>query len=168
MSELDKYTEYKTVLTVIAIIRCNGKILLLKRAMNKKIDPGFYSGVGGKVEPGESFLDAVEREVKEETGLSIPKSQFKLNGLIQIPDSANDVEWIVTVFTTGIEKEVVIPTSDDGEFFWITPSKLHNLQILPDLKDYLEMTSKNPSAFVLTYIKYDDSGDIAIKNTTIY
>ena len=39
MSELKKYKDYSTILAVVAFIRCNGKVLLLKRATGKKVDP---------------------------------------------------------------------------------------------------------------------------------
>lgn len=47
-----------------AIISKEGKILLGKRTKEPK-----YRLVGGFVQPGETFEDAVKREVKEETGL---------------------------------------------------------------------------------------------------
>ena len=50
MDDFNKYTDYKTVLSVNALIWCNGKVLMLKRADTKKVDPGFYAGIGGKVE----------------------------------------------------------------------------------------------------------------------
>lgn len=56
MSDFDKYTNYKTVLSVNALIWCNSKVLMLKRADNKRVDPGLYAGIGGKVEPHESFF----------------------------------------------------------------------------------------------------------------
>ena len=56
MNDFSKYTDYKTVLSVNALIFCDGKVLLLKRADDKKVDPGFYSGIVGKVEPHESFI----------------------------------------------------------------------------------------------------------------
>ena len=45
MSDFSKYTDYKTVLSVNALIWCEGRVLLLKRADDKKIDPGFVKGV---------------------------------------------------------------------------------------------------------------------------
>jgi 8-oxo-dGTP pyrophosphatase MutT (NUDIX family) len=57
MSDLKKYTDYKTILSVNALIWCDGKVLLQKRADDKKVDPGVFSGIGGKVEPHESFYN---------------------------------------------------------------------------------------------------------------
>lgn len=57
MPELEKYKDYKTILAVIVVLRCNGKFLFLRRDDANDVDQRIYSGVGGKVEPGESFLD---------------------------------------------------------------------------------------------------------------
>jgi len=54
MSDLQKYMDYKTILSVNILVFSQGKVLLVKRPMTKKVNPGKYSGIGGKVEPGES------------------------------------------------------------------------------------------------------------------
>lgn len=46
------------------------RILLLKRAPEKAFAPNWYTGVGGKVEIGETFDESALRELEEETGLS--------------------------------------------------------------------------------------------------
>lgn len=83
MSELEKYKNYKTILAVIAVLRCNGKFLLLRRDDANEVDARIYSGIGGKVEPGESFLEAIVREVQEETGLIIPAEKFHPAGILR-------------------------------------------------------------------------------------
>jgi len=71
MADLTKYTDYKTVLCVNILIFSQGKVLMVKRPLTKKVNPGKYSGIGGKVEPGESYLRAAQRELQEETGLDV-------------------------------------------------------------------------------------------------
>lgn len=55
-------------LTVLCLIQDGDWILLQNRV---KRDWQGYTLPGGHVEPGESFVDAVKREMKEETGLDI-------------------------------------------------------------------------------------------------
>ena len=56
-----------TVLGVIA--RPDGTFLITKRVMTKAWAPGWWEVSGGGVQAGESSEEAVQREVKEETGL---------------------------------------------------------------------------------------------------
>lgn len=67
-------------LTVLCLIEDGNKILLQNRA---KKDWQGYALPGGHVEPGESFVDAVIREMKEETGLTILDP--RLVGVKQFP-----------------------------------------------------------------------------------
>ncbi len=168
MSELEKYKDYKTILAVIAILRCNGKFLFLRRDDANEIDQRIYSGVGGKVEPGESFLEAIVREVKEETGLTIPPEKFRPSGIVQAPDPNDDAEWVMPIFVCDLDRQEQIPSSEDGDFYWIDPKDIENLNILPDLADFLKAITKNPNAYVLTYCKYGKDGKVVEKKSTVY
>lgn len=53
------------------ILNHKGEILLQRRAITKKKRPGIWSKTGGHVNSGESVIDAIKREVKEEIGLEL-------------------------------------------------------------------------------------------------
>jgi NAD+ diphosphatase len=53
---------------IIVLVRKGRKLLL---ARSRQTPPGMYSILAGFVEPGETLEQAVEREVKEEVGISI-------------------------------------------------------------------------------------------------
>lgn len=61
----DEY--HLTVLGVVA--RPDGRFLITKRVMTKQWAPGWWEVSGGAAQAGEESLDAVLREVREETGL---------------------------------------------------------------------------------------------------
>lgn len=56
-----------------AIISPKGKVLILREAATDKNNTkvGIWGLVGGRLEPGETFTDCLQREVAEETGLRI-------------------------------------------------------------------------------------------------
>ena len=67
-------------LTVLCLLEKDNKILLQNRV---KDDWRGFTMPGGHIEPGESIVDAVVREMKEETGLTVLNP--KLCGVKQFP-----------------------------------------------------------------------------------
>lgn len=61
----------KTRIVATALIEKNGKILMGKKVKNIGPYPNTWHLPGGGIEEGESFKEAVRREVMEETGLKI-------------------------------------------------------------------------------------------------
>ncbi|TCP29834.1 8-oxo-dGTP diphosphatase [Scopulibacillus darangshiensis] len=59
----------------IAFIRQKDNILMLNR--EKSPWKGSWNGVGGKIEPGETPLKAIVREIQEEADLDVPSPDFK-------------------------------------------------------------------------------------------
>lgn len=163
MSDLQKYTDYKTILSVNALIWCKGKVLLLKRAATKKVDPGVYSGIGGKVEPGEEFYLAMLREIEEETGIKEVKN-LRPYSITQHPDPATQAEWVNVYFTCDIEDQIEIKETEDGTFEWIDPSDVNNLPMVRDLKEYIPAIAKDPNQFILGIYRYDTAGNVVEKN----
>ncbi len=53
------------------VLNHKGEILLQRRALTKKEKPGIWSKTGGHVSAGETVIDAIKREIKEEIGLSL-------------------------------------------------------------------------------------------------
>jgi 8-oxo-dGTP diphosphatase len=162
VSNLSKYINYKTVLTVNALIWSKGKVLLLKRSANKKLDPGVYSGIGGKVEPGEDFYSALLREIKEETGLTEFES-IKPFSITQHPYPPTKAEWVNVYFNVQIKEQVKIAPSDDGEYYWKDPKEVDSLPMVTDLKEYIKILVKNPDAFIFGFFDHDKEGKLIKK-----
>jgi 8-oxo-dGTP pyrophosphatase MutT (NUDIX family) len=56
---------------VLALLRRRGRWLLQRRHPGNPVLPGLWEFPGGKAEPGESLLQALRRELREETGLEL-------------------------------------------------------------------------------------------------
>ncbi|QQG41404.1 MAG: NUDIX hydrolase [Candidatus Woesebacteria bacterium] len=166
MNDFKTYTDYKTVLSVNALIFSEGKILMLKRADDKKIDPGLYSGIGGKVEPHESFYNAILREIKEETGLTEFKS-IKPYSVTQIPYPPTDSEWVNVYFIVHITKQVELEPTEDGTFHWVGIEEALKLPTPNDVHDYLEILSKDPNAFIFGFYDHDKEGNLTNKKIKV-
>lgn len=166
MSDFSKYTDYKTVLSVNALIFCNDKVLMLKRADNKKVDPGLYAGIGGKVEPHESFYDALIREIEEETGISEFES-IKPYSVTQHPYPPTDSEWVNIYFIVKISKQVEIKPTEDGIFYWLDPMEAIKLPMADDIKEYLKIITNDPTAFIFGFWDHGTDGKLIEKKINV-
>ena len=59
------------VAAVCALVRKEGRILSMRRALTKDAAPGIWEALSGRIELGESPLEAVHREIAEESGLEV-------------------------------------------------------------------------------------------------
>ncbi len=132
-------------LTVLCLIRRGNEYLLQDRI--KKDWKGFTLP-GGHVEPGESIVDAVVREMKEETGLTVehPKlcgvKQFPING-----ESGESGRYLVFLFVADkFSGEVV--SSEEGTMHWVKIEDLSKVNPVNDFTELLEvMLDENLSEF---------------------
>ena len=141
-------------LTVLCLIQDGNRILLQNRV---KKDWQGYTLPGGHVEPGESFVDAVIREMKEETGLDILKP--RLVGIKQFP--IEDGRYIVLLFKTESFSGQVI-SSDEGEMEWVECDRLSEINTVDDLDDLLKVFN-DPDLNEFQYLVEEDKWTISIK-----
>ncbi len=90
---------------------------------------------GGHIEKGESFTDAVVREVFEETGLKITFPR-----LCGIKDWINDdgSRYMVLFYKTD-KYEGSLVSSEEGEVYWIEIDKLKKISLAEGMDKMLEV-----------------------------
>ena len=141
-------------LTTACLLHQNGQYLLQDRI--KKDWQGFTLP-GGHVEPGESIVDAVIREMQEETGLTILNP--RLCGVKHFP--INEGRYIVFLFeATKYEGELL--SSDEGKMHWIKIEELDKVNLVNDFKDLIDvMLDANLSEF--QYVLKDNKWNVIKK-----
>ena len=132
-------------LTVLCLIRRDNEYLLQDRI---KKDWRGFTLPGGHVEPGESIVGAVIREMQEETGLTVDNP--KLCGVKQFPISGENGEsgrYLVFLFVADqFSGEIV--SSEEGVMHWVKKEDLGKVNLVNDFKELLEvMLDENLSEF---------------------
>ena len=141
-------------LTVLCLIEDGDKILLQNRV---KKDWHGYALPGGHVEPGESVVDAVIREMTEETGLTVLAP--RLAGVKQFPIESG--RYLVLLFkTTKWTGE--LRSSEEGKMEWIEYSRLSELQTVDDFDELLRVIN-NPELTEFQYLVSGDDWTVSIR-----
>lgn len=113
----------RVVLTNMCMV-CDGAGNVL---VQDRLDPS-WPGIafpGGHVEPGESFTEAVIREVREETGLTIQAPV--LCGLKQFPLDGGG-RYIVFLYRAD-HFSGELRSSKEGKVFWMRRNELENAEL---------------------------------------
>jgi ADP-ribose pyrophosphatase YjhB (NUDIX family) len=106
-----------------------GRLLLIRRG--RAPSRGLWSLPGGRVEPGETLEEAVEREVREETGLTVRAGAPV--GRVTIP--AGDVVYdVVDLACTLVRPDEQPVAGDDADAVtFADAAALEQLSCTPDL-----------------------------------
>lgn len=135
----------KVELTALCLIDKDDKILLQDRVKN---DWKGFTLPGGHIEIGESIVDAIIREMKEETGLTVVNP--KLCGVKQFPIRDGKYEngrYLVFLFRAN-EFYGDIVSSEEGRMHWVSKEELENVNLVSDFKELLNvMLDDNLSEF---------------------
>lgn len=99
------------MIKVNAIIRYGNKILVVKRS---KKDGGFWQTVTGTVEGGETLIETVKREVKEEAGLDVVVNENPFYFFIW-----EDGKTVEAVFECFTQKDNVVLSDEHTEYMWL-------------------------------------------------
>ena len=126
-----------------------GRILVEDR-----IDPD-WPGLcfpGGHVEPGESFVESVIREVWEETGLTIENP--KLCGTKQFQTRKGERYVVFFYKTDRFSGE--LKSSDEGRVFWIPRNTLEQYTLCDDFLDMVKVFEEDELSEFYYYKENDD------------
>ena len=139
-------------LTVLCLIRRGEEILLQNRV---KRDWQGYTLPGGHVEPGESVVAAVCREIREETGLSV--AHPRLCGVKQFPTDSG--RYLVFLFTAD-EFTGRLTSSAEGAVEWVRRDRIGDYATVSDLEELLQVMERDD----LTEFQYTLNGEEWIVN----
>ncbi|MBE7008510.1 MAG: 8-oxo-dGTP diphosphatase [Ruminococcaceae bacterium] len=141
-------------LAVLCLLTDGDKLLLQNRV---KRDWHGYALPGGHVEPGESFVDAVIREMREETGLTVKEP--KLAGVKQFP--IENGRYLVLLFKAE-NYEGTLRSSEEGQMEWFCYDQLPSLDTVDNLDKLLNVIN-SPELTEFQYLVDKDRWTVSLK-----
>ena len=126
-------------LAVSAAIFRDGKVLVVRRARSPA--KGFYSLPGGRVEFGETLHTALDREVAEETALTI-----EIAGLAAwrevLPTTEGGGHFVIMSFAAHWRAGEPVLNEELDDYQWLAPDALGELKTTPGLLDVLQSAQR--------------------------
>ena len=109
----------KQVDSYIYRITDNGPVYLMMKRSPCKYYEHLWQGVAGKIEKGETAVQTVVRELKEETGMK-PKKMFAADHIASFYDARNDRILMVPIFGIEVENSDVRLSEEHSEYKWVS------------------------------------------------
>lgn len=91
----------KELKVVAALIEKDGMYLIARRATGDENVLGKWEFPGGKVEPNEDEMTAIEREIKEEFELEVKAVKFLVNNVCEYPNKIVDLRLYECKYVSG-------------------------------------------------------------------
>ena len=134
MADPRAYPDRPYLAVSAAIIR-DGRVLAVRRARSPA--SGLFTLPGGAVEAGETLAEAVKREIREETGLSIDPVALAGYREVVVRDPADRVErhFVILAFAARWLSGELVLNEELFEARWLTPEQLADLPTTDGLAD---------------------------------
>ena len=117
---------------VAALIWQNNKFLICQRPTTKTCAL-LWEFVGGKVEPGETKEQALNRECMEELGITLNVGEPFIDVVHQYPDITVHLTLFHATIAEGVPQKL-----EHNDIGWITPSEIPNYEFCPADKEILQ------------------------------
>ncbi len=139
--------------TSTAIIRKDGKYLIVKRSQNKKVFPGRWTVPGGGLEVSDyidtpkttsdawyyAIENSLKREIEEEVGLEVEKPKYLLDLVFIRPDN---IPVITLSYYCDWKSGAVKLNDENVDYKWVSVEEAKNYDLISGILEEIEMTGR--------------------------
>jgi mutator protein MutT len=131
-------------IAVRAIIRKDGKTLLLRRATGRETILGRYELPGGKLEYGEQTEDALQRYLQDDAGLTIRTAQL-FDVLSYIDHDNRDMQYVFILYLVSLDRYDAKVTLNQhyDHYLWEKLSNIHQEELTESAKLLLGISQQH-------------------------
>lgn len=117
---------------ISCFVEYNREILLLHR-QDHKPEGNTWGVPAGKVDTGENMLEAIVREIQEETGFVLLFPQLSYFGKVFV--KYPEYDFVYHIYHTKLDQrqKVAINHKEHKDFRWISPKNALNMPLIQDL-----------------------------------
>lgn len=129
-------SQLKPSIVVSALVEKDNRFLLVKEILES--GQPYWIIPGGKVEFGENLIDAVKREIKEETNLDVEIKKF-----IDFQEAIHpkyDYHTVIFFYHAVPQNEDIILDKDIIEAKFFSREEIRSLNLVDSAKKFLERT----------------------------
>ncbi|MEI6835580.1 MAG: NUDIX hydrolase [Candidatus Falkowbacteria bacterium] len=138
-------TEPENFISRFEVVSCyvehDGKILILHR-QNHKPQGNTWGLPAGKIDGNEDKIEAMLREIFEETGYKIDLSNLEYLDKVYV--KYPEYSFIYHMFRLVVNSEPLIKINPEEhqDFKWVSPNEALNLELIQDLEECLKISYK--------------------------
>ncbi len=107
----------------------HGRVLVIERARPPNV--GLWSVPGGKVGPGETLAQAVAREVREETGLTVEIGTLVC--VVEVIEHAAEIHYVILDYAARVIGGTLTPGGDARAARFVDDAELAQLPVTDGL-----------------------------------
>ena len=132
--------EKKFYVAVKALVCYGSKFLLIKRTTEARGDYYHWEFPGGRLEFGESPMQALKREINEETGLEVEKL-ILLNAWNSFKDECTEIIGLTYICTANGDN--VMLSKEHSDYEWVTYEEMNDYNLVKGMSRQLEELNCN-------------------------
>lgn len=137
--------------TTLCYIERGHQYLMLHRTRKQNdMNRDKWLGIGGHIEPGETPMDCILRETREETGLEL--HDCRARGVVHFRSDQYSDEEMFLFTATRFTGELI--ACDEGELEWIDKDRLYALTLWEGDRIFLRLLAEGAEDIDLT-LRYE-------------